>query len=39
MKLTKIFDRKELSELLLKLLNIFELFTGNCSVIDINQDK
>jgi hypothetical protein len=34
MKLTEIFDRKELSELLLKLLNVFELFTGDCSIIN-----
>jgi hypothetical protein len=39
MKLTKIFDRKELSESLLKLLNSFELFTGDCSIININQDE
>jgi hypothetical protein len=39
MKLTKIFDRKELLELLLKLLNTFELFTGDHSIIDINQDE
>jgi hypothetical protein len=39
MKLTKIFDRKELLESLLKLLNLFELFTGDCSIININQDK
>jgi hypothetical protein len=38
-KLTKIFDRKELLELLLKLLNTCELFTGYRSIIDINQDK
>jgi hypothetical protein len=38
-KLTKIFDRIELSESSLKLLNSFELFTGNCSIININQDE
>jgi hypothetical protein len=38
-KLTEIFDRKELSESLLKLLNMFELFSGDCSIININQDK
>jgi hypothetical protein len=39
LKLTKIFDRKELLELLLKLLNVFDLFTGDCSIININQDE
>jgi hypothetical protein len=39
MKLTEIFDRKELSESLLKLLNTFELFAGDCSIINVNQDK
>jgi hypothetical protein len=38
-ELTRIFDSKELSESLLKLLNSFELFTGNCSIININQDE
>jgi hypothetical protein len=38
-KLTEIFDGKELSESLLKLLNTFELFAGDCSIINVNQDK
>jgi hypothetical protein len=39
MKLTKICDRKELLELLLKPLNMFELFAGDHSIININQDE
>jgi hypothetical protein len=39
MKLTKIFDRKEFSESTLKLLDVFELFAGDCSIINVNQDK
>jgi hypothetical protein len=35
----KLTNRKELSELSLKLLNVFELLTGDCSIININQDE
>jgi hypothetical protein len=39
MKLTKIFDRKELFESLFELLNMLELFTGDCSIVNVNQDE